>query len=82
MIELSIENIQGKNVFTFKYGNTCYFGEMGEENGKLVTNIPEKPARELMNLCMKFLRECKENTLAEERKIEPKIKFYGVDYNV
>ena len=80
MIELSIENIDGKHIFSFKYGNTCYFGEMGEENGKWVTLIGEKPARELMNLCMRFLRECKETALAEEKKIEPKIKFYGVDY--
>lgn len=80
MIELNLEKIDGKQIFTFKYGNSSFFGEMSEENGKISTLIPEKPARELMNLCMRYLREAKEAALAEENKIEQKIKFYGVDY--
>lgn len=79
MIELTLEKVDGKNIFTFKYGNTMFFGEMSEENGKFQTLIPEKPARELMNLCMRYLRECKEQQIQQETS-EVKIKFYGVDY--
>lgn len=79
MIELTIEKVEEKYVFTFKYGNTMFFGEINEEKGKFKTLIPEKPARELMNLCMRYLRELKEQKIEQERP-EVKIKFYGVDY--
>jgi len=81
MIEISIANIDNKNILSFKYNGQIFFGEMGDdERGVLVTLLGEKPIKQLMNMCMMALRDLKAKNALEEAKAKP-IRFIGVDYS-
>ncbi len=80
MIEISVANIDNKNILSFKYEGEIFFGEMGEERGAFVTLLPEKAIKKLMNMCMMALRDLKAKNALEEAKAKP-IRFIGVDYS-
>jgi len=77
MIEITVQNINDKNILAFKYKNEVLHGQMAEDNNGLITLLPEKEIKNFMNLCMKALREIKELKTLEEAANKP-IKFIGV----
>jgi len=77
MIEITVQNIDDKNILAFKYKNEIFFGEMAGNDKGLITLLPEKEIKNFMNLCMKALREIKELKTLEEAADKP-IKFIGV----
>ena len=79
MIEITVQNINDKNILAFKYKQEVLWGSISEDDKGLITLLPEKEIKNLMNLCMKVLRDIKLQKTAEELGDKP-IKFFGVNY--
>ena len=77
MIEITVQNLNDKNILAFKYKKEVLFGAMAEDDNGLITFMPEKEIKNLMNLCMKVLRDIKEDKTIQELADKP-IKFIGV----
>ena len=80
MIEVTVQNIDNKNILAFKYDKEVFFGSMGEEDMKLITLLPKKAITQLMNMCMTALRDIKNKENEELEKESHRIRFIGVDY--
>ena len=77
MIEITVQNINNENILALKYQNEVMFGQMAENDKGLVTLLPEKEIKNLLNLCMKVLRDIKEKKTLEEAADKP-VKFIGI----